>query len=102
MEQNFDYVQIYTAYGTLQGEMIRAFLESNGIKVFIAQESVGMTYGLTVGPLGEARIYVPVNQKEIAEKLLEEMEDGSLTSNENSDSELPENLSDTEDDTSEE
>lgn len=75
------YVQVYTANGMLEAETIRAFLESMGIEAFVSQESVGMTYGLTVGPLGEARIYVPNDQVDQAIAALKEMEKGELNEN---------------------
>ncbi len=75
------YVQVYTANGMLEAETIRAFLESMGIEAFVSQESVGMTYGLTVGPLGEARIYVPDDQVDQAIAALKEMEKGELNEN---------------------
>jgi uncharacterized protein with HEPN domain len=75
------YVQVYTANGILEAETIRAFLESMGIEAFVSQESVGMTYGLTVGPLGEARIYVPDDQVDQAIAALTEMEKGELNEN---------------------
>ncbi len=75
------YVQVYTANGMLEAETIRAFLESMGIEAFVSQESVGMTYGLTVGPLGEARIYVPDDQVDQAISALKEMEKGELNEN---------------------
>ncbi|NMC77934.1 MAG: DUF2007 domain-containing protein [Chloroflexi bacterium] len=75
------YVQVYTANGMLEAETIRAFLESMGIEAFVSQESVGMTYGLTVGPLGEARIYVPDDQVDQAIAALTEMEKGELNEN---------------------
>jgi len=74
------YVWIYTANGALDGEMIRAFLESRGIHVFLDQESYGVTLGLAFGPLGEARIYVSENQANEAKGLLAEMESGALES----------------------
>ncbi len=65
----------------LEAESFRAFLESMGIEAFVSQESVGMTYGLTVGPLGEARIYVPDDQVDQAISALKEMEKGELNEN---------------------
>jgi len=51
-----EYVVVYTANGQLEGQMIRAFLESHGIKVLA---SVGMTYGLTITPLGQVTSAFP-------------------------------------------
>ncbi len=72
------YVSIYTAYGQLAGEMIRLLLESRGIPAYISQESAGLTYGLTIGRLGEVQVYVPAEKAEEAQKILQEMEEGKL------------------------
>ncbi len=71
-------VKIYTAAGELDAEMVKGFLEAQGIKVMLVQESIGRTYGLTVGMLGEVQLLVPNDQAEEAKKLIEEMENGSF------------------------
>lgn len=65
---NSDFVYVCSADGQLAGDMIRILLESMGIPAITSQESAGITYGLTVGPLGEVKIFVP-------EKYLEEAKD---------------------------
>ncbi len=70
---------IYVAHGALDAEMMRAFLESNGIRAFIMQESVGLTYGLTIGPLGECRIYVEPKNVAAAQELIALYEAGEIT-----------------------
>lgn len=71
-----EYEQVYTANGNLQAEMIRLFLQSFGIQAHGYQESAGATYGLTIGPLGEVKIYVHADQAEEARRILQEMEEG--------------------------
>ncbi|TLN05575.1 DUF2007 domain-containing protein [bacterium] len=73
-----EYVLAYTTTGHILAESIVTLLKSFGIDAFTSQESAGMAYGLTVGALGEARIYVPENQLEDAQRLLEQMERGEL------------------------
>ncbi len=77
------WVHVYTAYGQLDAAMLVDFLKANSIEAISMQESLGTTYGLTVGPLGEAKIYVTEDQKAAAEELIKQMEDGKL--------ELPDN-----------
>jgi hypothetical protein len=77
------WVQVYKAYGQLDAAMLVDFLIANGIEATSMQESVGRTYGLTIGTLGEAIIYVPEDQKAAAEELIAQMEQGKL--------ELPDN-----------
>lgn len=71
-----EYVIVYVANGQLEGQMIRAFLESHGIQVLAYEESVGMTYGLTLAPLGQVDIRVPEAQAEEALQILADMQAG--------------------------
>ena len=69
-------VHVYTAHGMLEAEMIVNFLASQGIEAMASQESVGMTYGITVGPLGEVKVYVNEEFEADAHQALMEMEEG--------------------------
>lgn len=82
-----DYVVVYVANGQLEGQMIRAFLESKGIRVVAYEESVGLTYGLTITPLGQVDIHVPEAQAEEARQILADMQAGKYE--QPSDGELP-------------
>jgi len=72
------WIQIYTVSGQLNAAMIIDLLKANGIDATSMQESIGITYGLNIGPMGEARIYVPEDQKVAAEELIKQMEEGKL------------------------
>jgi hypothetical protein len=78
---NNNFVLVYSANGHLAGEMIRLLLESVNIPVFVAQESAGLAYGLTVGSLGQVNIYVPADQVQTANEVLRAMEAGKLNAN---------------------
>ncbi|HWQ03899.1 MAG TPA: DUF2007 domain-containing protein [Longilinea sp.] len=73
-----EYVLAYSATGHILAESIVALLKSFGISAFTSQESAGIAYGLTIGPLGEAKIYVLENQIQDAQKILEQMDRGEL------------------------
>lgn len=73
-----EYVEVYTANGQLEADMIRLMLEASGLHVITRQESAGLVYGLTVGPLGEVPILVPENEAADAVELLKAMEEGKL------------------------
>jgi hypothetical protein len=73
-----EYVQVYTAYGQLAGEMVRLLLESMKIPSRLLQESAGASLGLTVGPLGEVNILVPLKFVDEARDILRAMEEGRL------------------------
>ncbi len=75
-------VNVYTTTGQLEGEMIKAFLQAQGIQAEISQESVAKTIGLSAGKLGEVQILVPEAQADEAISCLKRMEAGEF---ENSD-----------------
>ena len=77
-----DFVHVYTTYGHLAGDMVRLLLDSMGVPAFVLQESAGTTYGLTIGRLGEARIYVKAGDVQQAEQILRDLENGKLESSE--------------------
>jgi len=78
------FVHVYTANGMLHAETIRLFLSSQGIEAMATQESAGISHGLTIGPMGEARILVPSEQAEDALELLQAMEEGHFVEDEGS------------------
>lgn len=75
---NYDRVMVYIAMGPLAASMIVDFLKAHGISALSRQESVGTTYGLTVGSLGECQIFVPIQQEDAAKSLLDAMERGDF------------------------
>ena len=79
---------VYTANGMLEAESIRIMLESFGISAFVNQESAGLTYGLTVGPLGEVDVLVPKDKLEEAKKIIQDMNNGLLETSNDDDTEI--------------
>jgi hypothetical protein len=71
-------VRVYTTEGKLMAESIRIMLESFGIPAVLIQESIGATYGLTVGPMGAVHVYVPAEKEIEARELLKAMDEGSM------------------------
>lgn len=69
-------IKVYSTKGQLEAEMIKGFLEAQGLDVVLSQESIGRTYGLTAGSLGQVKILVPENQAEEAATILNAMERG--------------------------
>lgn len=69
-------IQVYSTEGQLEAEMIKGFLEAQGMNVVLSQESIGRTYGLTAGRLGQVKILVPESQAEEAISILEAMDRG--------------------------
>ena len=59
--------------GRLEAEFIKSYLESQGIEVELFQESIGHhIYPVMVDGLGRVQIFVPKEQAEEAQRLLEE------------------------------
>ncbi len=71
-------VVVYTAAGQIEASLIKGLLEAAGIPAMTSQEGAGVAYGLTVGPLGEARILVREKDAAEARELLAAMEHGEL------------------------
>ncbi len=69
---------VYLANGMLEAESIKAFLEANEIPAFLNQESAGVTYGFSVGLLGQVEVIVPLTRIEEAKRLIKEMNDGQF------------------------
>jgi len=72
-------VSIYQVHGRLEAELIKTFLEAHGIPTGLAQESAGITYGLTFGSMGKVDILVPEAHETTARELMEEYEKGTNT-----------------------
>jgi hypothetical protein len=72
------WIHVYTVSGQLSAAMIIDLLQANGIEATSLQESAGVTYGLVMGTMGEARIYVPEDKKNAAEELLRQLDNGQL------------------------
>lgn len=69
-------ISVYSSAGQLEAEMIKGFLEAQGIQVELNQESVGRTIGLSAGRLGQVKVLVPESQVEEARGYLEDMAAG--------------------------
>jgi hypothetical protein len=71
-------IQVYSTEGQLEAEMVKGFLEAQGLNVTLSQESIGRTIGLSAGRLGQVKVLVPESQVTSAVELLEAMERGDF------------------------
>jgi hypothetical protein len=89
-------VSVYKAAGQLEAEMIKAFLEAQEIPVALNQESVGRTFGLSAGRLGQVQVLVPNSRVDEANKVLKDLREGEYDLGESLPDEIsiedPENL----------
>ena len=59
--------------GRLEADMIKSYLEAQGIRVELFQEAVGHNiYPVTIDGLGRVQIFVPQEQKAEADAILEQ------------------------------
>lgn len=82
-------VSVYSAAGLLEADMLKAFLEAQGLQVFLSQESIGRTLGLSAGSLGMVDILVPDAQVAQAKQLIDDIADGKFEEVENDDEDNP-------------
>ena len=65
---------LLSVWGQAEAEVIKSYLESNGIPSFFKSHVVQSVHPFTMDGLGEIKIYVKEPDLEIAKKLLKEME----------------------------
>lgn len=73
-----DLISVYNAQGRLEGEMIKSFLKSNGIEVFLTQEPAAAVYGIVIGELGIVEVLVDPDKADEARAVLAAMERGEF------------------------
>lgn len=66
-----DFVEIYSAAGTAEADVVKSLLDSRKIPVRVQAESIGRISGLTSGPLSEVRLLVPADRAADARKLID-------------------------------
>jgi hypothetical protein len=72
-------VVVYTAAGPGLAEIVKSALLAAGIPAETSREGAGAVYGFTVGPLGMVDILVPEEDAAEAEALLDDMQRGDLS-----------------------
>jgi hypothetical protein len=78
-------ISVYSAAGLLEADMLKAFLEAQGLTVVLSQESVGRTLGLSAGSLGIVDILVSEEQVAQARQLIDEIAAGDFEGTEYAD-----------------
>ncbi len=70
-------------YGRLEADIMKSFLEAEGIPVELFQEAVGHhIYPTTIDGLGRVQLFVPKEKAKEARELLEAYQDTTNDSNE--------------------
>jgi hypothetical protein len=71
-------VVVRSANGKLEADMLKLFLESQGLHPILAGESVGNVYGLQITPLGLVDIFVLEEEEQEALRVLEKLDRGDF------------------------
>jgi hypothetical protein len=67
----YDLKVLVSVWGQAEAEVIKSFLESNGIPSFFKSQVVQSVHPFTMNGLGEIKIYVKEPDLETAKKLME-------------------------------
>lgn len=73
---NEEWVEVLVTYDILEAEIIKDLLESGGIPVVLRSSKIS-PYPVNVGKIGEVKILVREEDREIAEKVIKGEEDSS-------------------------
>ncbi|UCE42983.1 MAG: DUF2007 domain-containing protein [Candidatus Aminicenantes bacterium] len=65
-----EFKEVYKAWGSVEAEVIKSFLQSHGIPCLLKGLVVQSVHPFTMDGLGEIKILVPEKDHEEAEKLL--------------------------------
>lgn len=69
-DPDVELVEVWTAYGEMDAQLIRSVLEGDGIDSMLSGESVRLTHGLTVDGLAEVKILVRKEDEERAREVI--------------------------------
>ena len=70
-------------YGRIEADVIKSFLEAEGVPVELFQESIGQNaYPTTIDILGRVQIFVPKEKFEEARQLFEAYQNADYDTNE--------------------
>ena len=70
--QDLDMKEVKVTQGPVEAEVVKSFLESNGLSVFLKGLVVQSVHAFSADGLGRIKVYVPAKDYELAKKLLEE------------------------------
>jgi hypothetical protein len=75
--EEIQWVEVTESLSPLEADVIKSRLEAADISALIEQEAIGAVMGLTVGPLGSAKVLVPETMADRALELLSETFDAA-------------------------
>jgi hypothetical protein len=69
-DPNVELIEVYTAHGEMDAQIIRSVLEGDGIDSMLSGEALRLTHGLTVDGLAEVKILVRKEDEERAREVI--------------------------------
>jgi hypothetical protein len=66
-----EWVELLVTYDPIEAEIIKDILESGGIPIVLRSSKV-TPYPVNIGKIGEVKVYVRKEDKEIAKQVIEE------------------------------
>ncbi len=72
-DRTLDLKELCSVWGPFEADVIRSFLESNGIKCLVRGRTVPFVYPFTVDGMAEFKIFVQHEEFETAKELLASM-----------------------------
>ncbi len=70
-DPNIELVEVATAQGEVEAQMIRSVLEGDGIEAMLSGESIRLTHAFTVDGLAEVKILVRADDADRAREVLD-------------------------------
>ena len=74
-----EFFVVDTVSGRGNAEILRSFLQAQGIQCELSQEALGSVYGFTVGGLGSVELLVPSYQGKQARELIRDYHQSQKT-----------------------
>ena len=72
------WIEVCVIQGDIDAEILKGLLEAHEIPVLLSKEGAGRALGLTMGPLGEVEILVPVSLQNEAALIIEQFNSGEF------------------------
>ena len=72
------WIEVCVIQGDIDAEILKGLLEAHEIPVLLSKEGAGRALGLTMGPLGEVEILVPVSFQDEAASIIEQFKSGEF------------------------
>jgi hypothetical protein len=83
MMEEMKWEKLTEVFGHLEADVIKSFLEAEGVPVELFQESVGRhIYPTTIDGLGRVQLFVPKEKAEEARRLLDAYQNSTADYNE--------------------